>query len=150
MRGRKYPLRGNNYRSKFEKGLATSLHHRHVKFEYEGEFINYAESIHAAICNECNGTNIAKLRRYLPDFYIPKTNIYIEAKGRFTGDARTKMLAVVTTNPNIDLRMVFQRDDWFNKKHATRYSDWCKKHNIEYAVGEIPDEWVGVTEDDYT
>ena len=31
---------------------------------------------------------------YVPDFYIPETDIYIEAKGRFIPSDRTKMLMV--------------------------------------------------------
>jgi hypothetical protein len=46
------------------------------------------------------------------------------------------LLAVRESNPNIDLRLLFQRDQAIRKGSKTRYSNWCEKHNFMYHVGE--------------
>ncbi|MBD3293809.1 MAG: hypothetical protein GF393_12870 [Armatimonadia bacterium] len=139
-----YHLRGNNYKSKYEKQIATFLHSKHVKFVYEGEKISYAKPIANALCTECGHAKIVQLRNYIPDFYIKKTGIYIETKGKFTSENRTKMLDVIDSNPELDIRMLFQRDNWLSRKHATKYSEWCKQHGITYAIGtEVPLDWIG-------
>lgn len=55
------------------------------------------------------------------------------------------MALVVEQNPDLDIRMLFMRDNKIAKNSKTRYSDWCKKRGIVYAVselGEIPEDWV--------
>lgn len=69
--------------------------------------------------------------------------MYIEVKGYFDPAARQKMLYVMESNPDADVRMVFQVDNKLHKLRETRYSDWCKKHNIKYHIGlRLPDEWL--------
>ena len=63
------------YRSKFELSIAKKLIDNKIKFEYEKHKITY----------------VPKIRTYTPDFYIPATNIYIEAKGEFDKADRDKM-----------------------------------------------------------
>ena len=84
-------------------------------------------------------------RRYVPDFLVAD-NILIEAKGRFTSVDRTKMKLVCHWNPEYDVRMMFQRDNFITKRHKKRYSTWCKEHDIPYAFdekGHIP-KWITV------
>ena len=52
-------------------------------------------------------TYIPKPRTYTPDFYIPETNIYIEAKGHLDKGDRVKMLLVKEQYPDLDIRFVF-------------------------------------------
>jgi len=101
--------------------------HRGAKCAYETEKLPY--TLH---------------KRYIPDFVIEKPNgkkIYIEAKGYFRPADRTKILAVVRDN-NIDLRLLFQQDNFLRKGSKTRYSDWARKHGIPFSVGEIPSNWL--------
>jgi len=76
------------------------------------------------------------------DFWLPKQKILIEAKGVFTADNRKKHLALQEEYPELDIRFVFQRDNWLTRKHATKYSDWCEKNCFKYAIGSIPEEWL--------
>jgi hypothetical protein len=55
------------------------------------------------------------------------------------------MALVFEQNPDLDIRFLFMRDNKISKNSKTRYSDWCKKRGIKYAVsehGHIPDEWL--------
>ncbi len=84
-------------------------------------------------------------RRYIPDFEIIFSNsdrMYIEAKGYLRKEDRAKLLAVIRDNPFIDLRLLFNRDHTLSKGSRNRYSDWAKKNNIPYAIGEVPEEWL--------
>lgn len=110
-------------RSKFEKDIATLLKDKRVKFKYEPHGVPYI--IEAS---------------YFPDFKIGE--IYIEAKGHFTAQDRKKMKAVKESNPNMDIRFWFMRDNYLTKAKKSRYSDWAKKHGFPYHVGlEFPKKW---------
>jgi hypothetical protein len=84
--------------------------------------------------------------KYTPDFtlYVSNTkSIFVECKGRFTTADRMKILAVLKHNPNVDLRLLFQKDQPIRKGSKTLYSDWATKHNILWAEGEeVPKEWL--------
>lgn len=117
-------------KSGFEKKVAASLSARKVPFEYETQKVIY-------IVPE-------KKRTYNPDFILPN-GVIIEAKGKLDRDVREKMALVIEQNPDLDIRMLFMRDNKIAKNSKTRYSDWCKKRGIVYAVselGEIPEDWV--------
>lgn len=83
-------------------------------------------------------------RRYTPDFIVEKldgTIMYIESKGYLRPEDKAKMLAVLRDH-DIDLRILFKQDHKLSKRSKSRYSDWAKKHNIPFAVGEVPEDWV--------
>lgn len=83
-------------------------------------------------------------RSYTPDFIVEKgdgTTIYIESKGYLRPEDRAKILAVLRDN-TIDLRLLFKQDHTLSKGSRNRYSDWAAKHNIPFAIGEIPEQWL--------
>ena len=55
---------------------------------------------------------------------------------------RTKMESVIKCHPELDIRMLFQKDGWCNKAKTLKYSQWCDKRKIKWAVGKVPIEWV--------
>jgi Phage endonuclease I len=112
------------YASGFESRVAKSLEERKVKYLYEPEKIEYM-----------------KLHTYTPDFKLPN-GIYIETKGRFMPQDRSKHLLVKAQHPDLDIRFVFMRDQYLNKGAKTKYSDWCAKYHYKYSIGGIPDEWL--------
>lgn len=112
------------YRSKFERTTAEFLRTKGVGFEYEKRRLSYT-----------------KVHYYKPDFELAN-GIIVETKGRFTSSDRTKMLGVIKENPGLDIRMVFQRDNYLYKGSSTKYTQWCKQHNIKCAVGKIPNSWL--------
>ena len=115
------------YRSEFELNIARKLKENKVDFEYENYKIEY----------------IHKTRVYTPDFYLPITNIYVEAKGYLDKDDRVKMLLVQDQHPDLDIRFVFLRaNNKIHKKRKTTYGDWCTKNNFKWAEGFIPIDWI--------
>lgn len=118
---------GHTFRSGFEKTIALQLEEAGVKFDYEKEVITYVDP--------------AVLRKYLPDFILDN-GIIVEVKGRWTLDDRKKMVLVMEQNPSLDIRILFMRDQPINKGAKVKYSEWCEKRGIKYAVGSIPKEWL--------
>lgn len=123
--------KNKKFRSGFEEKFAAYLKAKRVFYSYENTRVPYQVTI----------TN-----NYLPDFEISKDNndvMFIECKGYFTPSDRKKLLFVRESNPFIDLRIVFQYDNWMTKKRKKRYSDWCKDHGFKYHVGaSLPKEWL--------
>lgn len=85
-------------------------------------------------------------KNYVADFTCIKRKngqtIVIEAKGWFRPEDRAKMLAVKESNPDVDIRFIFPRDNKLNKNSNTKYSDWCIKNGFPFHIGlNIPREW---------
>lgn len=84
-------------------------------------------------------------RNYVPDFVLSFDDgrkIYIETKGHLRQEDRAKMLAVKNRHPDLDIRIVFSKDNRLNKRARSRYSDWAKRHGFPYAVGTLPTDWL--------
>ena len=97
-----------NYKSKLEQTFAKTH-----QLEYEPNTFSYTIA-----------------HKYTPDFKVTD-NCYIETKGRFLGCERTKTLAVMKQNLNLQIVMVFQNpNNKLSKKSTTTYASWCEKHNI--------------------
>lgn len=121
---------GPKYKSGFEKKGAAYLEEHNVPFEYETLKIPYLVP--------------EKKRTYNPDFTLPN-GIILEYKGKLDRLVREKMALVIEQNPHLDIRFLFMRDNKISKTSKTRYSDWCIKRGIKYAVseeGHIPDAWM--------
>jgi len=113
------------YQSKFEETIHKVLKRfRSILVSYESERLFYIIPERKA--------------RYTPDFILEnktKTKkIYIETKGYLRPTDRTKMVRVKKSNPDADIRCIFQRN---NKVKGTKmkYSDWAEKYGFPYAIG---------------
>jgi hypothetical protein len=120
-RGTPTEYRGQRYRSAFEADVARDCHTRGVVVGYETETLFYQTSHFTRI-----------------DFTIVTASgktIYVEAKGYLPAEDKAKIQAIVECNPDVDYRMVFQRED-------KNYVNWAKKHGIKHAIGRIPSDWL--------
>lgn len=119
---------GIKVKSKLEKRVADDLTARGIKWLYEKDKVPYVipESKHV----------------YTPDFKIPHRKWMLETKGRLDYAERSKLLHIKASNPDLDLRIVFQRDNVIRKGSKTKYSDWANAHGFPYAIGKVPDEWL--------
>lgn len=119
------------YRSNFEMEIGQSLKENKQSFEYETEKIKYVIP--------------AAKRTYSPDFILEKkdgSKMYIEAKGRWTGEDRKKIKLVKEQHPDMDLRIVFQTPGAKIRKNSkTTYSDFAEKLGIPWAKKHIPTKW---------
>lgn len=130
MKKGKQPPKPKQMKSGYEKKVAAYLNQQKVPFEYETLRVPFVVP--------------AKKRTYNPDFMLPN-GIIVEAKGNLDRLAREKMALVIEQNPHLDIRLLFMRDNKITKASKTRYSDWCTKRGITYAIsedGHIPQEWL--------
>ncbi len=122
----KYKKKTFKKRGQLKSGLEIrinkELKKRKVNYKYEDVALDYTLT-----------------KKYWPDFIV-NDSIFLEVKGYFDGQSRTKMRAVKLANPGLDIRMVFDKDNKISGSKM-RYSDWCKKYGFPYCVGSIPKEW---------
>lgn len=115
-------------KSGLERKVYAQLKRLKAKFAYETTSFPYILS-----------------RRYIPDFTLVTASgkiIYIEVKGYLRPEDRAKLTAVKAANPDIDLRLVFGRDNKLNKKARMTYCQWAEKKGFKWAIGKIPKSWL--------
>ena len=114
------------FRSKLEENIANLLEGLGVSYQYESEKLGYTIE-----------------HNYTPDFVLPNYK-YLEAKGYWSPEDRRKILNVKKSNPEIDLRMIFQAPyNTISKKSKTTYAKWCERHEIPWtSYHDIPIEWL--------
>lgn len=119
---------GIKVKSKLEKRVADDLTERGIKYLYEKDKVPYVipESKHV----------------YTPDFKLPHRKWKLETKGRLDYSERSKLLHIKASNPDLDLRLVFQRDNVIRKGSKTKYSDWATQHGFKWAIGKVPEDWI--------
>lgn len=129
--GYKYPPRKEGP-NELEQAVLSSVSRRrlpHLSIEYETEKLDYVIE-----------------RNYIPDFVVKFKDgrkMYIEAKGWFRPEDRSKMKAVKRKHPDLDIRIIFPSNNKLNKHSKTRYSDWCDNVGFPYHVGtQVPREWL--------
>ena len=93
-------------------------------------------------------TTIKYEREYRPDFkFVSKTGkeIYVECKGFFRNEDRSKMIAVKRCNPNLDIRLLFVNANQrlTKNKGSFSYGEWADVHGFIWAQGiQIPFSWL--------
>lgn len=115
---------GDNYRSGFERTLATQLKASKIGFKFEPYKIDYT----------INHT-------YLPDFVLDN-GIVIEAKGFFRAGDTAKYRTIKNQNPGLDLRFVFFDGDKKISGQKTTHGQWAERYNFPWATGRIPQDWL--------
>jgi len=83
-------------------------------------------------------------RDYKPDFVVRTKNgkiIYIECKGWFKVEDRIKMRAVKASHPDLDIRILFDKNNKVSSRGKMKYTEWCDKHGFKCAIKTIPTEW---------
>jgi hypothetical protein len=121
------------YKSGLEHVVAEQIKTADYPLKYETETLKYIVPERQA--------------KYTPDFVFVKRNgelMFIETKGRWTSADRLKMKHVLASNPNIDIRMVFQTPTQkISKSSKTTYEAYATKLGIKHvAKKEIPAEWL--------
>lgn len=114
------------FRSKFEKRVYENAKGRKLVYEPQSPVIHYST-----------------VARYIPDFDLGN-GVLVEAKGYFDSRSRAKMLRVKKQNPNLDIRMLFQRANnrITKSQNSMTYWQWAEKHGFPWAEGDtIPEEW---------
>jgi hypothetical protein len=144
MKPRHRHIPRGEFRSQFEKRIAEQLATAGVRAAYEQRQYGITLPAPGMRCNDCRSPRVSRITRYTPDFHVYDGNTLIfvmETKGKFTGRDRKVALAYVAQH-GLPYRMLFMRDNLLSKTSKTRYSDWCREHDIPYAVGSVPPEWI--------
>ena len=122
----------HGYKSGLELKVSEQITEAKYPLRYETDILQYTipESKH----------------KYTPDFVFTKRDgslMYIETKGRWTTIDRKKMKHVLTSNPGIDIRIVFQNPNQrISKTSRTTYEMYANKLGIQHvAKRDIPAEW---------
>ena len=118
----------DGYDSRFEWIVSQRLLENGYDFTHQPDHLKYIK--------QC---------KYTPDFLIVTRTgkkIYIETKGYWKSDERSKHKMVCKQNPEIDLRLVFMNaNNKLNKNSKTTYASWCDKYKIKWADKYIPEAW---------
>lgn len=143
------------YRSGFEDQVGEFLKSQGIVFEYESTNckINYYKPIPKGVLVDVDWTiqefkgKVCQSCEYTVDFYIPgRYPIWIETKGYFKSEDRTKHKLIKQQHPGLDIRILFQRDNQATPNLS--YLEWCEKHDITAAVINkknkiyVPEEWL--------
>jgi hypothetical protein len=130
-------------RSGFEFDVWRWLQEAGCEFEYEKESYElWLKVTRGHKCIACGKTSVVKRSLYTPDFFLAN-GVVIETKGRFTALDRKKALAILEQWPDVDYRLVFQRDNKLSKSSGTRYSTWAESKGIPWHIGRrVPKEWM--------
>lgn len=105
---------GITLRSNLEANYARILKHQGVQFVYEPKVFTLS-----------NG------KVYIPDFYLPKTDEYVEVKGFFKARDHDKYAVFSADYPNIRWRVVVQTSpEWkaMRKKYKRYIPNWEGTH----------------------
>jgi hypothetical protein len=121
----------DRYRSRLEERVADQLTRERIGFDYESRTIPYVVP--------------ARQAKYLLDFAIRARPILLEVKGWFrTAAERQKLIHIRTSNPGIDIRLVFQNANKpIYKGSKTSYAKWATDNGFKWCdKGTVPDAWI--------
>ena len=135
--GKSTGIRAEAYKYGYKSGLELTVSNTIIDSEYA---LNYeTETVHYVVPE--------RKAKYTPDFVFTKKTgklMLIETKGRWTAIDRQKMKHVLVSNPDIDIRLVFQNPTQkISKGSPTTYEAFALKLGIKHvAKKEIPAEWM--------
>ena len=108
------------YRSMSEVRFASKLRDQGVKFEYEKHKFKYQY----------------KPQTYTVDFSIKEAGgdtRHYEYKGKLDGPTRKKLRAIKDSNPELDLRLVFEKpNNKLYKGAKMRYWEWAERYGFKW------------------
>ena len=134
------------FRSILEHDVSKRLTKSRIIWEYEptdkSMTYNIVKKSKAITCANCGHNEYHESHKYLPDFYIPKYDLYLEAKGYMVGGAsvRKKMKALIDQGERIV--MLFQSPYLkISKGSKTTYAQWAERSGIP---------WLSVKDNEWT
>ena len=133
---------GDKCDSDFEVLIVDALIEKGIPYEFHpGPFV-YNRACRGGYCLDCESNNVRKGATYVPDLYLPDTDIYVELKGGSMTAASRGRLNDFCRTGEVPIRFLF-RDNRKIKGTLMRHLDWAKKNKAIAAVGKrIPDSWI--------
>jgi len=90
--GKKIKYKGISMRSSWETKYAKYLDEKNIKWNYEPKRFNLGNMT------------------YTPDFYLPKTNTYIEIKGYWRDNGKQRFFKFKKLNPDLNIKLLMGDD----------------------------------------
>ena len=115
------------YRSNLEREIVKYLNSVDIRFEYDKHRLLY----------------VPKKRTYIPDFYIPSADFFVEGKGYFHDSHERTRHLLIRDQLDVDVRFIFQNpNNRLTKGSKTTYADWCERYKFEYCgISNIAHDW---------
>lgn len=115
----------------------------------EGDTFDYTTPVRSGSCGSCGSDRIVQRRTYTPDLCLtPRGSSrdgprrYLEIKGYFPGPKRSLLRAFLKERPEIDLRLVLERDQRATSSHTLlEYCHRFFKIPVHVWDGQIPRSW---------
>jgi len=133
---KKITYRGQKFASKAEVIFAQQCDKLKIPWMYEPEKWDW----------------VPPIKKYTPDFKIMRKDgsfFYVEFKGYFRSEDKTKMIAIKKQYPHLDVRFVFADaskpvEGAKPRKDGTKLSnaEWCERYGYLWADKFMPDEWL--------
>lgn len=143
---------GNVWASKFEYQVYLGLKERgyNVRRTTTDHTMAYTSPVQGGKCLQCNSGRVVHERNYTPDLFIlPKMSgdsdepvYYIEAKGYLRAPQRALLRYFRAQRPDIDLRLIIQRDYKVGKSSLVGWATKYLKAKVHIWNGDIPNDWV--------
>jgi len=105
LKGRANPNFGKGCQSKNNSYLGGYYNHIWMRSSWEIKFAKWLDRHNIEYIYEPKEFDL-KDTTYTPDFYLPKSNIYIEIKGYWRDDARKKYKLFKKLFPNVILKVI--------------------------------------------
>jgi hypothetical protein len=140
-RKRKIKYRNRTYHSNFEVDVAKQLYTAKVKFTYETTSYYYEQPVAHGECLDCASKNVITPHWYTPDFFL-SNGVIVESKGKLDRDTRKKLKAIKNSNPDLDLKILFMKDNKIRKGSKTTYTMWATSQGFDCAVKTLKKEWL--------
>lgn len=139
----------NGYRSKFEREFAAYLTSNGIKFMYECRLDGNLMDEHVIRYTrcKCGKLDCCKIQKYFPDFTVVTPSgkfVYLETKGQFKSQDRTKHECLKNQQSDRDIRLVFYRPHDVTTKgnRGETYAEWCNRKDIPWSSRSLPWEWI--------
>jgi hypothetical protein len=114
-------------RSMGEVRCAADMKRRRIPYKYEPLVLTYQH----------------EPQKYTPDFVSPKIEGVIEYKGKMTNETRKKLLSIQRCNPDVPIRLVFEKpNNKIRKGSKTTYWQWAEKNGFDWSEHYVKKEWL--------
>lgn len=132
---------GYKFRSRLEARWAVFFDHMGIKYQYEPEGFHYKERL----WNWWPEQDKAKEFYYLPDFYLPDLNTWVECKGGVMGGEESWKLVNFVARVGYGFEEtanseVFLAGDWFNNPDSLPAMLKFRKGRLHANPVELPGE----------
>jgi len=130
------------YDAKTEKKFCESIPEK-VKWDFQLKSFTWTyKEVHLL-----EETEVGKSyeKKYTPDLFFPEAGMIFELKGFLRPDAKKRMEIFAKLYPDVDVRVVFNKDKPIRKGAKLTYTGWAEKNGFQSCVAmtyqELPLSW---------